>query len=131
MKSPAPSISASPSRSSSSRASSRPAADPQTRFERIIDLVCQCYQVERHLLLSRRRERASVTDARHVAMYLARELTDEASTTICQRFQRKSHGAVLHAAKAVRNRMEIYPIERQTITQLRALILNETTSSPS
>ena len=67
----------------------------------IIDAAAQEFGVERHALLSNTRRRR-VTDARQVAMYLARELTDHSYTEIAEGIGRRDHATAISAVKRIK-----------------------------
>jgi chromosomal replication initiator protein len=55
---------------------------------------------------------------RQIAMFLARQLTQGSLNTIGEAFGGRDHGTVLHACRAVKNRMEIDPQVRQVVCRL-------------
>jgi chromosomal replication initiator protein len=59
-----------------------------------------------------------VAFARQVAMYLARELTDESLPAIGRRFGGRDHSTVVHAWKRTRERLLTDPSTREAIQQL-------------
>ena len=65
----------------------------------VIGAVAKYYDVSLNDLVSRRRTR-NVVSARHVAMYLARELTEHSLPTIGRVFDR-DHTSVLHACRQI------------------------------
>jgi len=65
----------------------------------VISAVAKYYDVSLNDLVSRRRTR-NVVSARHVAMYLARELTEHSLPTIGRVFDR-DHTSVLHACRQI------------------------------
>jgi chromosomal replication initiator protein len=73
-------------------------------IERIQDVVCEHFALDRDELLSERRTK-HLTLPRHIGMYLSRTLLGEASTQVARRFNRKDHSTVLHAEKQVDARM--------------------------
>lgn len=79
----------------------------------IIRIVCDYYKLTQTELLGRKRPEY-ISFPRQVAMYLARELTDCSLQTIAAEF-RRDHGTVMHACRAVRNRMDSNPVARAAI----------------
>jgi Bacterial dnaA protein helix-turn-helix len=67
---------------------------------RIQAVVCEYYRVSKMHLVSRRRLVKFVV-ARHVAMYLARELTGLSLPNISSRFGGRDHTTALHGAKKI------------------------------
>jgi chromosomal replication initiator protein len=70
----------------------------------IQEAVCSEFGVSRQDLLSPRRT-TRVSRARHLAMYLARDLTSLSLTEIAREFNR-DHSTVLHAIRAVSSRLD-------------------------
>lgn len=71
-----------------------------TTVLRVQRAVCKHYDVSRHDLLSSRRD-AYVVRARHVAVYLAKELTDMSFPAIGRRFGGRDHTSILHAFRKI------------------------------
>jgi chromosomal replication initiator protein len=84
----------------------------------IIDAAAQEFGVERESLLARNRQR-SVTRARHVAMYLARELTAHNFSEIGRGMGGRDHTTVLHAINQINNAVDNDPDVRQSVDNLR------------
>lgn len=63
--------------------------------------VCQFYEIPIRSMLSLRRD-AVVIQARHVAMYLSRELTDRSFPEIGRLFGGKDHSTIVHAYNKVK-----------------------------
>jgi chromosomal replication initiator protein len=89
-------------RSARERAASARAATPT--LTEIQDAVCAVCGLGREDLLSHRRS-AKVSQARQLAMYLARELTTMSLAEIARAFDR-DHTTVIHALRAVDGRLE-------------------------
>ncbi len=77
----------------------------QVTFEMITETVCKLYNIDTDLLYSKSRKR-EISDARQVAMYLAKKLTSMSSTNIGTRLSR-NHATVLHACKTIEERLSI------------------------
>jgi chromosomal replication initiator protein len=84
----------------------------------IIDAAAQEFGVERESLLARGRQR-SVTRARHVAMYLARELTAHNFSEIGRGIGGRDHTTVLHAVNQITNAVHTDPDVRESVDNLR------------
>ena len=69
-------------------------------IEQIVRAVCRHYHVTRTDLMSQRRDARTVRP-RHVAMYLARELTGQTFPMIARAFGDRDHTTVLHAARVI------------------------------
>jgi chromosomal replication initiator protein len=73
-------------------------------IDRIQDVVCEHFALDRDELLSERRN-ATLTLPRQIAMYLSRTLVGAPSTQVARRFNRKDHSTVLYAEKQVDEKM--------------------------
>jgi chromosomal replication initiator protein len=73
-------------------------------IERIQDVVCEHFALDRDELLSGRRTQ-NLTLPRQIGMYLSRTLLGAASTQVAQRFNRKDHSTVLYAERQVDEKM--------------------------
>jgi chromosomal replication initiator protein len=71
------------------------------------------------LLATRQKPRVT---ARHVAMYLAREITDESSTQIARVFRKRDHTTILYGTRRISDRIAIEPRFAQEVDLLRCLI---------
>jgi chromosomal replication initiator protein len=76
----------------------------RTTIEGIQSATCVHFGIAREELLSRSRS-AHVAWPRQVAMYLARELTDESLPAIGRRFGDRNHTTVMHACRRTAERM--------------------------
>ena len=83
------------------------------------------FGVPREALLAHDR-RPVVAFARHVAMYLARELTDESLPTIGQRFGGRNHSTVLHAHRRIAADLERDQAVVDKVDQLKRRLRGET-----
>jgi chromosomal replication initiator protein len=77
-----------------------PGENEPVTIERIQQIVCEHFTLEREELLSPRRT-AALSLPRQIAMYLSRVLTPESSAQVAMRFNRKDHSTVLHAEKQI------------------------------
>jgi hypothetical protein len=87
----------------------------------IQDATCELFGVTREQLLSRSRT-ANVTWPRHVAMYLARELTHNSLTMLGREFGRRDHTTVLHGCRRTAARIQRDPPAHAAIAHLTAAI---------
>jgi chromosomal replication initiator protein len=85
--------------------------------ERIQELTCEAFGITRDELLSTTRT-ARVAWPRQVAMYLAREHTDESLPAIGRRFGGRNHTTVLHACRKAGARLAA---DREAYEAVRAL----------
>jgi chromosomal replication initiator protein len=78
--------------------------------------VAEHYDVRLADMASKRRPR-SITVPRQVAMYLCRRMTHTSLPDIANAFG-KTHATVLHAYKAVQDRMDVDPDLRRNVVQI-------------
>ena len=84
----------------------------------IIEAAASEFGVGREQVLARDR-RAEVANARQVAMYLARELTDHSLPEIGRGVGGRNHSTVLHAISRVSAAVRTDPAVRSTVDNLR------------
>jgi len=84
--------------------------------------VADHYDLRLSDILGRRRP-GNIAFARQVAMYLCRKLTGRSLSSIGDAFGGRDHGTVMHACRAVEDRMETEPDVRQSINYLETQIL--------
>jgi chromosomal replication initiator protein len=65
-----------------------------------------------------KRRPESIAFPRQIAMFLARQLTQHSLNAIGEAFGGRDHGTVMHACRAVKDRMEVDPQVRQVVTRL-------------
>ena len=95
-----------------------PNSRPQpTTLEIIIRTVAEYYRLSSHEIIARGRTK-SVAFARQVAMYLARELTDQSLPKIGQAFGGRDHTTVLHAYDKIKQGLEQDPILYGVVREL-------------
>jgi chromosomal replication initiator protein len=96
------------------------AATPQPArpsIEAIQQLVCERLEVEVESIFSQSRN-GQVVEARQLAMYLCRRLTDHSLPQIARAFKRRDHTTVMHALKRVDSRLETDPTLRSLVETL-------------
>ncbi|MGA7703378.1 MAG: chromosomal replication initiator protein DnaA [Solirubrobacteraceae bacterium] len=97
-----------------------PQAKPRPRsIDQIKAAACEQFGVSAEELVSPARS-ARVAWPRQVAMYLARELTDESLPSIGRQFGGRDHTTVLHAWRRTEKRMSANPVLRTAVDELRA-----------
>ena len=98
------------------------ALQPQTTtVEDVINVVSQHYNVPPKALLAQNRSK-EVAMARHIAVYLCKQLTDRSLSEIGYRMGRRTHATVLHSIAYVRDMMEEDAVLRQHIAQLQSAL---------
>lgn len=83
----------------------------------IIDEVCKTFDLSFDMLIANRRRTENIAKPRQVAFYLARELSDLTLESIGTAFGR-DHGTILHACRAIRDRMDTDQAFKQKVTVL-------------
>jgi chromosomal replication initiator protein len=89
----------------------------QVNTRKIQHFVAEYYNIEVEEMLSGSRE-PNLTEARQVAMYLAREVTGASFPSLAARF-RKHHTTVLHAVREIRARAQKDAALRAKLASLR------------
>lgn len=94
----------------------------------IIEQVADYFRLEKDDLLSRSRKQ-SVAEARQVAMYLCRDMTEESYSHIGSRFGGRDHSTVIHAYRKIEDALESDSSLQDDISSLRSRLQNRTLSS--
>jgi chromosomal replication initiator protein len=97
-----------------------PTAESRPGIAAIQDAVCAVLHLSRDELLSSSRT-PRVTRARHIAMYLTRELTGHSLAEIARAF-RRDHSTVLHGIRRVDNDLEPGSALHKTLVETRAML---------
>lgn len=98
------------------------ALQPQTiSIEDVMDAVSKHYNVSEKAIIAQNRSR-DISMARHVAVYLCKQMTDRSLTEIGYRMGRRTHATMLHSIAFVRDMMEHDAVLRQQIAQIEATI---------
>ena len=87
----------------------------------VIGAVAEHYSLPEKALLSANRSK-EIANARHIAIYLTKELTDSSLTEIGFKMGRRTHATVLHSIAIIKDRLEFDPVMRQTISQLESAL---------
>lgn len=86
-------------------------------IERIQDIVCEHFTIQRDELLSERRSNA-LTLPRQIGMYLSRTLVGAPSTEVARRFNRKDHSTILYAERKIDARMREDQVVHDLVVQI-------------
>ncbi len=86
--------------------------------EAIVDHVSKYYNISKDDIYSVKR-RADILNARQVAMYLTREMTDISLSMIGDHFGGKNHSTVLHSIKQIENKVETDAKFSQIMTEMK------------
>lgn len=87
-------------------------------IEEIQRNVCEYFSIPEDLLRAKTRKQ-EIVNARQVAMYLAKELTNSSLKTIGMHFGGRDHSTVIHAYQCVEDQMKIDSKYKTNVDQLR------------
>lgn len=93
----------------------------QTTVSDVIAAVAEYYNVAPKSILAQNRSR-EVSQARHVALYLSKELTKCSLTEIGFKMGRRTHATVLHSIALIKEQLELDPVLRQRVNQIQNAI---------
>lgn len=88
-------------------------------IEDVLGAVAEHYNIDEKILLSKNRSQ-SIVQARHVAMYLGKELTEFSLSEIGSYMGKRTHATVHHSLTQVRDQLEFDPVLRQHVQQIRS-----------
>jgi len=91
-------------------------------IESIQKKVAEKFDIRLADMTSKRRPE-NIAFPRQIAMYLARQLTENSLSAIGEAFGGRDHGTVLHACRLVKDRMEVDPNVRQVVSYLEKQLL--------
>lgn len=87
-------------------------------IEQIQQIVCESFGIQPDLVRAKTRKR-EIVQARQVAMYFCKQLTQHSLKSIGLHFGGRDHSTVIHACQSVENLMETDPKFREMIEELR------------
>lgn len=93
----------------------------QVKVEDIIEGVAIYYSLSTDELVSRTR-RQKISNARQMAMYLTREMTNLSYASIGLRFGGRDHSTVIHACDKVKDQLEVRPELEEELNSIRSEI---------
>ena len=93
----------------------------ETSVADVLGAVAEHFNLPEKALTSQNRSK-DIALARHVAMYLSKELTDDSLSTIGFAIGRRTHATVLHSVSLIKDQLELDPVLRQHVAQLRATL---------
>ena len=93
------------------------AEDKQLTVEKILDTVCKHFNLDKSLIYTSSRKQ-EIVQARQVAMFLAKKLTEYSYAQIGKIIGGKDHATVVHACKTVKDQMEINKTFRSTVNAI-------------
>lgn len=91
------------------------------RIDLIQNLCAEHFRLTQDALCSDRRE-GEVVHARHIAMYLARHMTEVSTTKIGRRFGNRDHSSITHAVRKVERLIDLDASVRRDVEFLKAAI---------
>lgn len=86
-------------------------------LENITSVVCEHFNISEKVVFTKSRKR-EIAQARQVAMYLAKKLTDKPLAEIGARMGQRNHATVLHAVRTVSDMMEYDAFLRRSVLQI-------------
>ncbi|QXD13742.1 chromosomal replication initiator protein DnaA [Rhodocaloribacter litoris] len=86
-------------------------------IEQIQRIVCEYFNIPEDLVRAKTRKR-EVVQARQVAMYFSKQLTQHSLKTIGLHFGGRDHSTVIHACQSVTNQIETDPKFREIIEEI-------------
>ena len=89
----------------------------------VIGAVAEHYGLTEKAITSANRSR-EVTQARHIAAYLCKELTDSSLSEIGFKMGRRTHATMLHSVALIKEKMEFDAALRQHLAQLESTLRN-------
>lgn len=96
---------------------------PEVTVERIIDEVARTYGVSSEEIRSQKNRSANISNARHIAIYVTRELTTLPMTSIGEEFGGRHYSTIIYTLKKVQKMMDndrkIKEIIEDTIKNIR------------
>lgn len=90
-------------------------------IDQIQRVVCEFFDIPEDLLRAKTRKQ-EVVNARQIAMYLSKELTNSSLKTIGLHFGGRDHSTVIHSCQAIHDRITSNSSFKQNIDQLRRRI---------
>lgn len=87
-------------------------------IDQIQRVVCEFYDIPEDLLRAKTRKQ-EVVNARQVAMYLSKELTNSSLKTIGLHFGGRDHSTVIHSCQTIQDRLNTDSVFKQNVDQLR------------
>ena len=93
----------------------------QTTVQDVMEAVAAHYNIPEKALMAQNRSR-DITQARHVAVYLSKQLTHSSLAEIGYQMGKRTHATVLHSIAIVKEQLEFDPVMRQHIKQLQTAI---------
>jgi len=87
----------------------------------VINAVAEHYNLPERALMASNRSK-EISRARHIAIYLCKQLTPSSLSEIGFNMGRRTHATILHSISLVREQLEFDPVMRQQIAQLESAL---------
>jgi len=91
---------------------------PRLTIDHIKEEVTSLYELQEKDLVSSSRKK-EISQARHVAIYLAREMTDHSFPAIGREFGNRDHTTIMHSYMKVKTQLEEMPLLQSEVRELR------------
>ena len=98
----------------------------QPRYVTVDDVIAKVakhYGLPEKAIVAQNRSR-EISQARHVATYLSKQLTGSSLSEIGFKMGRRTHATVLHSVQIIKEQLEFDPVLRQHLHQLEASIMH-------
>ncbi len=96
--------------------------DSQASIENIASVVCEQFKITEAQLLSKSR-RKEIAQARQVAMWLAKRMTEKSLAEIGLNLGNRNHATVFHAIKQVNEQMQYDAVFRRMVHQIENILV--------
>ncbi len=83
----------------------------------VMDKVTKHYNLPEKALVAQNRSR-EIAQARHIAIYLSKQLTNASLAEIGMKMGKRTHATILHSIAIIKEQMEFDPVLRQQIHKL-------------
>ena len=90
-------------------------------IENILQATTKYFDIDAKLIHSRSRKR-EIVQARHIAMYLAKEYTDYSTPKIGKLIGDRNHSTVLHACKTVKHQCEVDKAYKKDVDKIKEIL---------
>ncbi len=87
----------------------------------VMEKVAKQFNLPEKALAAQNRSR-EIAQARHIAIYLSKQLTNASLAEIGVKMGKRTHATVLHSIKLINDQMEFDPVLRQQVRQLESAI---------
>jgi len=87
----------------------------------VVNAVAEHFNLPERALMASNRSK-EVSKARHVAIYLCKQLTSSSLSEIGFNMGRRTHATILHSISLIREQLEFDPVMRQQIAQLESAL---------